>query len=288
MDFEALQDLPQIKILMRIVSRLWSKEEVKAVWIGGSFARGNADQYSDVDLRVAVLSAHVEAWTDLELPVLFEGRCIEHNRASLTEYGILHHLMLDTGDLYDLWVQDVRKVSVDEPRMILGCRDPRLADVLRKSAAGSAVPAQQPSPDADKLRMEIVDFWMNSHKHRKVLHRGLDPLVILGLQAERALLLRLWALQADDYEPGDRQPSIYTLSDQVRSLIESKKHLLTIMGAPGRTRSELLSLIELQRDEVSRAGRDLAKRYSYEYPAELERAVRACWSDFLSSADKGT
>jgi len=136
--------------------------------------------------------------------------------------------------------------------------------------------------------MEIVDFWMNSHKHRKVLHRSLDPLVIVGLQAERALLLRLWAIQADDYGPGDRQPSIHTLSDQVRSLIESKKHTLKILGAPGRTRSELLSLIELHRDEVSRAGRDLAKRYSYEYPAELERMVRACWRDFLSSADKGT
>ncbi|MDE2729563.1 MAG: hypothetical protein OXI19_16175 [Gemmatimonadota bacterium] len=283
MDFEALPDLPQVKILMRIVSRLWSKEEVMAVWIGGSFGQGNADQYSDVDLRVAVHSAHVEDWTDLDLPVLFEGRCVEHKRASFTESGILHHLILDTGDLYDLWVQDIQMVSVDEPRKVLGCRDPRLLDVLRESA-GSAVPAQGPSPDADKLRMEIVDFWMNSHKHRKVLHRGLDPLVIVGLQEERALMLRLWALQADDYEPVDRKPSIHALSDQVRSLIESKTHMLKIMGAPGRTRSELLSLIELHRDEVSRTGRDLAKRYSYAYPAELERTVRACWRDFLSSA----
>ncbi|MDE2847109.1 MAG: hypothetical protein OXO51_10410 [Gemmatimonadota bacterium] len=283
MDFEALQDLPQIKILMRIVSRLWSKEEVKAVWIGGSFGQGNADLYSDVDLRIAVLSAHVEDWKDLDLQVLFEGRCIAHKLVFFAECGFIHHLILDTGDQYDLWVQDVQMVSVNEPRKVLGCRDPKLADVLRKSA-GSVIPAQRPSPDADKLRMEIVDFWMNSHKHRKVLHRGLDPLVIVGFQAERALLLRLWALQADDYEPGDRQPSIHTLSDQVRSLIESKKHMLTIMGAPGRTRSELLSLIELHREEVSRTGRDFAKRYSYVYPAELERTVRACWRDFLSSA----
>lgn len=287
MDFEALPDLPQIKILMRIVSRLWSKEEVRAVWIGGSFGRGNADQYSDVDLRVAVHSAHVEDWTDLDLPVLFEGRCIEHKRTSLTECGILHHLILDTGDLYDLWVQDIQKVSADEPCKVLGCRDPRLADVLWKSA-GSANPAQRPPPDSDKLRLEIVDFWINSHKHRKVLHRGLDPLVIVGLQAERALLLRLWAIQADDCEPGDRQPSIHTLSDQVRTLGESKTHMLKILGAPGRTRSELSSLIELHREEVSRAGRDLAKRYSYEYPTELERTVRACWRDFLASVDQGT
>lgn len=282
MEFEALPDLPQVKVLKRMVSRLWSREEVQAVWIGGSFGQGNADLYSDVDLRVAVLSAHVDEWADLDLPVLFEGRCIAHTRSPSTGYGLLHHLILDTGDLYDLWVQDVQKISADEPCRILGCRDPKLADVLRESA-GSAVPTHRPSPDALKLRLEIVGFWMNSHKHRKVLHRGLDPLVIVGLQTERTLLLRLWALNAGDYDTDDRQPTIHTLSAQVRTLIESKEHMLEIMGAPGRTRSELLRLIELHRDEVSRVGRELAEQYSYDYPEELERTVRACWRDFLSS-----
>lgn len=282
MEFEALPDLPQVKALKRIVSRLWSKDEVQAVWIGGSFGQGNADLYSDVDLRVAVLSAHVDDWTDLDLPVLFEGRCIAHTRSPSTECGILHHLILENGDLYDLWVQNVQKISVDEPCRILGCRDPKLADVLRKSA-GSAVPTHRPPPDAHKLRLEIVGFWMNSHKHRKVLHRGLDPLVIVGLQAERTLLIRLWALHAGDYGTDDRQPSIHTLSAQIRTLIEFKEHMLEIMGAPGRTRSELLRVIELHRDEVSRVARGLAKRYSFDYPAELERTVRAGWRDFLSS-----
>ncbi len=282
MEFESLPDLPQVKVLKRIVSRLWSREEVQAVWIGGSFGQGNADLYSDVDLRVAVLSDHMDDWTDLDLPVLFEDRCVAHTRSPFTGCGILHHLILATGDLYDLWVQDVQKISVDEPCSILGCRDPKLADVLRESAS-SAVPARRTPPDAHKLRQEIVGFWMNSHKHRKVLHRGLDPLVIVGLQTERMLLIRLWALHAGDCDTDDQQPSIHTLSAQVRTLIESKEDMLEIMGAPGRTRSELLRLIELHRDEVSRLGRSLAKRYSYDYPAEVERTVRAGWRDFLSS-----
>lgn len=282
MEFEALPNLPQVKVLKRMVSRLWSREEVQAVWIGGSFGQGNADLYSDVDLRLAVLSAHVDEWADLDLPVLFEGRCIAHTRSPSTECGILYHLILDTGDLYDLWVQDVQKISADEPCRILGCRDPKLAEVLRESA-GSAVPTHRPPPDALKLRLEIVGFWMNSHKHRKVLHRGLDPLVIVGLQAERTLLLRLWALHAGEYDTNNRSPSIHTLSAQVRTLIKSKDHVLKIMGTPGRTRSELLQLIELHRDEVSRVGRELAEQYSYDYPEELETTVRSCWRDFLSS-----
>lgn len=282
MEFEALPDLPQVEVLKRIVSRLWSRAEVQAVWIGGSFGQVNADLYSDVDLRIAVLSTHVDDWTDLDLPVLFEGRCVAHTRSTFTGCGILHHLILDTGDLYDLWVQDVQIISVDEPIRILGCRDPKLADVLRKSS-GSSIPTHRPPPDAHRLRQEIVGFWMNSHKHRKVLHRGLDPLVIVGLQAERTLLLRLWSFHAGDYDTDDRQPSIHTLSAQVRSSIESREHMLEIMGAPGRTRSELLRLIELHRDEISRVGRDLAKRYPFDYPAELERTVRAVWRDFLSS-----
>lgn len=282
MEFETLPDLPQVKVLKRIVSRLWSREEVQAVWIGGSFGQGNADLYSDVDLRVAVLSTHVDDWTDLDLPLLFEGRCVAHTRSPFTECGILHHLILDNGDLYDVWVQDVQKVEVHGPCRVLGCRDPKLAGVLRESA-GSAVATDRPPPDAHKLRQDIVGFWMNSHKHRKVLHRGLDPLAIVGLQAERTLLLRLWSLDAGGYDSDDRQPSIHTLSAQVRSSIKSKEHMLEIMGAPGRTRSELLRLIELHRDEVSRMGRDLAKRYSYDYPAELERTVRAGWVEFLSS-----
>ncbi len=73
LDFSFLPDLPQIKMLKRIATNIWRNEEVRAIWVEGSFGQGTADLYSDVDLRLAVPAARLKEWETPDLTALFEG-----------------------------------------------------------------------------------------------------------------------------------------------------------------------------------------------------------------------
>ena len=49
-------------ILIRIVDRVSQDERVVAVWLTGSFGRGEDDAWSDLDLHLAIEDAHFESW----------------------------------------------------------------------------------------------------------------------------------------------------------------------------------------------------------------------------------
>ena len=53
-----LPDLPQVCAISHAARALNRHQDMHAVWLGGSFARGEADRFSDVDMRIAV------AWDD--------------------------------------------------------------------------------------------------------------------------------------------------------------------------------------------------------------------------------
>lgn len=49
-------------ILDRLLGILQRDERVRAVWLSGSLGRGNADDWSDIDIHVAVTDADLDAW----------------------------------------------------------------------------------------------------------------------------------------------------------------------------------------------------------------------------------
>ena len=54
--------LPQMETLRNIAPIIWENDEVVALWIIGSLARGKGDVYSDVDLGVAVKPESLNSW----------------------------------------------------------------------------------------------------------------------------------------------------------------------------------------------------------------------------------
>ncbi|MCY3556434.1 MAG: hypothetical protein OXH56_14060 [Gemmatimonadetes bacterium] len=286
LDFSFLPDLPQIETLKQVAPAIWSNEDVGALWIEGSFGQGTADRYSDVDLRLAVPAARFRKWETPDFAALFKGLCIAHQQLFSQEEAILHHVLLETGEMYDLGIQRVDRLALHGTSHLLGCRDPALADSFTEPAAVSAAVSSEPirsDPDPDSVRQVIVDFWINSNKHHKVLYRGLDPMVVVGLQIERAILIRLWAIHASGRDLGAVTPTIHTLTPQIRSIVETGSNALEVLGAPVRTRGELRALIERHRDEVARVGRALAEQYAFGYPEVVEDTVRAGWDEFLST-----
>lgn len=277
--------LPQVDLLRQSVKAIWKREEVAAVWLGGSLAAGTADQYSDIDLRIAVTLDTLEAWKTVDASQLFGRTCVGEKIQPFGPTAFLRHLLLDNGDLIDLFVQTTQTENPEHAILILACRDDAFADKLMgfKRPAETAYPAAR----SEVIRQIIVEFWMNSHKHRKVLHRGLDSLVLVGLQFDRANLTRLWHASLTGTDVGVGRPTIHGMSRVLRTVQDAMgKRAMDVLGAGCSDGPSLCRAIEELQNEVAKVGRTLAASLQFPYPDALEQTVRAGWNKFLESGAK--
>jgi hypothetical protein len=136
----------------------------------------------------------------------------------------------------------------------------------------------------------IEAFWVNSHKHRKVLNRDLDLMFPAAAYTNWRWLMTLWYIEATGNETSARHFSgIHGLTDLVRAVegIQGAEPL-AITGAPSRTRAEICAAIERDQELVAHLGRKLAARYGFAYPEALERTVRAAWAVFRAEQAERT
>jgi nucleotidyltransferase-like protein len=283
LDLGVLPQMAQTRTISQLAPAIWADERVVALWLGGSLARGEGDDYSDIDVRVAVDPADLEAWRALDTQALTGGQVVGGHTFALGEDALIHHLLLLNGDIVDLLVQTTARPPNVEPFVVLGCRDEMFAGRLQ---ASSRVESELHNPaTAEGVRELIVAFWVNSHKHRKVLHRSLDLMIPSGLYHSWLMLMRLWYMEATGEETSAYHFSgIHGLTQLVRS-VEALEDVdaRAVAGVPGRTREEIYTAIERHQQAAAHVGRLLAERYHFEYPLELERMVRAQWRAFRES-----
>lgn len=278
-----LDDLPplsQSQAIRTLAPRLWQHEQVVAIWLGGSLAAGAGDPYSDIDLRVAVPPDALPEWKASDLQNVLDGPALARQLVKLGDGAFIHHMILRSGDILDLLVQSSEAAPGNEPIVILGCRDDALAERL---AASNQAPRVERAPvTGDAVRELVMAFWVNSHKHRKVLHRGLDLMFPAASYANWHMLMRMWYIEATGCDASSYHFSgIHGLTELVHA-VESVNGAepLALCGAPTRTREEICDVIERYQETVSLLGRRLAERYGFDYPAELENTVRRDWSTF--------
>jgi hypothetical protein len=137
----------------------------------------------------------------------------------------------------------------------------------------------------ETLRGLLVDFWINTHKHGKVLHRGFDLLCVRRIQKERDLLLRLWYIQVSGKDYSTTRETLHSLTEMMSTLGRTNvPQVLLILGTPTRNRQELIQVIEMNREVVSKLGHRFAHQYGFEYPSALEATVLRNWQDFVGSS----
>ena len=282
LDLAGLPDLPQAVTIRWLAPRLWADESVRAIWLGGSLARGEGDAYGDIDLRIAVPAARLAGWETLDFATLFEDQVISRHLVPLRGDQLLHNLTLRNGDVLDFLVQATTATPATEPILMLGCRDDEVARALTASAHMPDESSPPVTPEA--VRELVVAFWVNSHKHRKVLHRHLDLMFPAGAYANWAMLMQLWYISATGCEATSRHFSgIHGLTELVQAVEQAEgTRPLELCGLPARTSEEIRAVIERHRDEAARVGRLLAERYGFAYPEDLERTVRASWAQFVA------
>jgi predicted nucleotidyltransferase len=281
-----LPDLPQTPRLIEIARAVWEDPRVVALWLGGSFARQAGDQYSDIDLRIAVRPEDYapELLSELFAPLLQDA--VAQIDVPLHSGAVLHHMLLSDGVFYDLLFQSTEQELSQEARLALGCRDVAFAQLL---AAGADPAVNFPPATAEAALRCISDFWMGQQKHLRVIHRGLAPLGWEGEHRLRHELMRLWFIDATGADCGPiARLTIHTYTPVARALAA---HLglarLAQIGQPLVTRSDLLAAIAWSRREAAEAGRRVAERLGFSYPLALEETVLRSWAAFEQGTAHG-
>ncbi len=287
LDLTQLPAIPQAAPLRDVAPRLWARDEVLAVWLGGSLARGGWDAYSDVDLFIAVQPDEMDNWREPDLREIFGDGYIASQFSYFGEKFYVHHVFLDTGDIYDLHIQAVDPEADDggfrpDERLLLGSRDEALTQILSTPPEARDLPTSFPV-DSEMVQRAVESYWYNTHKHRKVLYRGLDLVLATSLSMFHFWYLRLVHIDIADSDPGDlNRRTVHSLSPVMHALRERADYdaLLAVVGRPMRTHDEIVDAVEALNDAVAEVGRRLAARYDFDYPLAMEELVRQSWRAF--------
>lgn len=215
---------------------------VRGVRLGGSRARGEHDEYSDIDL---VLDA--EGWEPTRLGGLWLG-----GQAALLGGSPFFHGVLADGTVLDV---------------IVGPHRPGYQAVK--------APPQSPPPPVPLAEGAALDFWLNSMKHAKPLGRGVGAMVHFGLHHDAMALVRLWALEDVGRDPGSHAFTIFGMTPLVRNHLNAER--MAILGLPRRDETELRVAARAHREAAARAGRAAEIRWGVPYAHRLESIVRKRW-----------
>lgn len=281
---DALPPLPQIPQLKALVTQLWQDDSVVALWLGGSIAHGDADAYSDVDLRIAVAPATFDARALPEAARAFCDTAVAHLALPFGPLAVLHHLLLPDGTFYDLLVQSTDYPLGPEPRLVLGCRDAAYAPGLLSEPEQTV---SFPAATAEAILRIITDYWMGQQKHLRVLHRQLPLLSWDGEHRLRHELLRLWFIAATGSDCGPiNRLTIHTFTPVARAIAKAQDgNRLAQLGQPLGTAAELITAARWSQAEAAHTGRELAARGGFTYPEALEMTVLRSWQKYLAKHD---
>lgn len=279
-NFEKLPAGWQRDQIEKVAPILWSNQEVQAMWIVGSMARGESDIYSDVDLWIAVPPESLAAWESVDLPSIFADDFIAHRLFKLSDEAFLHGVIITGGKPFDLGVQTTTMELSQEPLIPLGSRDDSFSKRLEESSGDKLPP---PPASGERVEFAVRNYWINTLKHEKANHRNAEILSVVGLNLERSILMQLWYIAETGYDHSySMGVTAHGLMLQVRAAerLQGEKAREMIVGGALGDAPSLFKAIEEIRDEVALVGRQLSRQLEFEYPDALEEAVRESWKEF--------
>jgi hypothetical protein len=248
-------------LLERAVEVLAADERVRAVWLSGSLARGDADVASDLDLLVAVADAEHEAFAASWREWL----------AAITPTVLARPLPFLAGSFYSLTPDCLRLDVVVEPvSMVANSFFHARRVVFDRDGLDASVPDAPPAagPDRAKVETAIEEPLRYLALLPSVLARGEVMLSQEGLGHMRRRVSELF-LEANAPLPTTGVKHWRDkLTDEQYAVLES-------IPWPAATHDAVTDASLAAGRALIEHGRPIAERLGIEWPQALEDAVRA-------------
>lgn len=259
---------PQQELLDLLQNAVNTDSRIGAAWLEGSFGRGNADRYSDIDLHLLLdesvidsFRAGAEGWLAALRPLalyrlMFGGSMIN----ALTRDGLRLDIWLHAGKTREI---DERKAKV-------------LVDREGALQQGKRPDAPKPEALAAQLEQQIREFWRCIALMPSVLGRGELLVSLIGIGIEIPLLsdvlINGYGIERDS---GVKRLNVFLPEGLQRKMEQA----LEINGLSAASMANAhWRLARIMQEE----GRKIAARHNFAYPAELERDVLAYVRDELA------
>jgi len=269
-DIPVLEPLKQAHLIKRAAEILKKDKRVKACWLYGSFAKGTADGYSDIDMSIAVEDADYEKFVgDAEKFLLgVEGCLITWTVSpSSSQFAHVKGFFYDCNYL-DWLISPTSRVRLandpiqkEEVRVLFNKEEILKAPIEPRSEE------KQSHSLAEQVELAFRLFWLYSvaalryWKRRKLWHS-------LGfVTAMRGILAKLLWIESHPCLPSDLPLVEWRvradLSPQLDSELES-----TIVGDP-----KIVESIQRLIDLFINHSKSIAAQVGCEYPDRLQDAV---------------
>jgi predicted nucleotidyltransferase len=250
------------QVIERFADACSSDDRVIAAFVGGSIARGEADQYSDIDLCVVT--------ADAEADDVFAGR--EAFVARLGTPLFLEDWGLEDPEVFVILADgtDVEVFFVPQSRIHEMQVGPILTVLDRTGLLTDLeVPVRAPHSEdlARELRRLLAWFWHDVSHLIKALGRGQ-----LWWAAGEVESLRGYCVNLVRIEQGleaSEEPCFKIDQDASTAVLDPLRSTFVPMRAEalGQAAAELVAFFGMR-------GRPLADSYGLEYPSELDRLFR--------------
>lgn len=263
----ALEALPPAydPLFHRAVDVLVADERVRAVWLGGSVARGVADAGSDLDLVVAVRDDALESfradwprWLGAITPTVL-------TRLAPT----FLHSVTATCERLDVVIEPVSAVATSPVTYRLPVHDP--------DGLAALVPAPPPprGPDVAVLRATAEEFLrMQAIFPAAVVAREDWLLGVVGVQDNQRKLYELF-VEANQPLP------VMGVKQWSARLTPAQREVLLALPVPGPDRDELVAALRATQHAWRTDGRAALEAAGGEWPIALDDAVVAYWARVL-------
>lgn len=260
----ALDPLPDgyAELYRRLYEVVESDERIRAMWLSGSLARGDADAGSDLDVLLAVrdddFDAFAGAWRDW--------------LATVTPTLIARALPFAAGAFY-VTTADCLRLDVVTERVsgLAGTPHRHRLAVLDRDGLDAAVPAPETGrgPDTEQMARLVEEFFRQQAIFPAMVARGDWLCVCVGVQQAQQMLYDLFVQANQPLPPMGIKRWSAKLTPEQRAVLES---------LPAPTANKPASAITAMRATALAwrfVGRQTLVAAGVPWPEELERAVGA-------------
>ncbi len=247
------------KYLEALAHKVGSDMRILAVWLEGSFAKGTADRYSDLDIHLLVaekdketFQQELESWlSDIQPLVLFKNTFPGQIITAITTASLRLDVWLHVGDTISLEPTKVRVLSAAEGRIQFK----------------EAYKDQTPKDDSPVLKQHLNEFWRVLAILPTVLGREER---IAGFMGTTFLVMSLTEVLIiggkKQRDRGVKNINAF-LPQALREEIE------TALTMPSLNREGIAKAPLRLAAIMQRCGPDIAKQHGISYPFALEKAV---------------